>query len=82
MGDLGEGARFVVGIHHQHVVFHDECAVFFEHEECLAGVAHDHPNDAVIDGVAGGDGVDINPGFGEGVAHTGEHARSVFEKNG
>src|SRR5437879_4393580 len=64
VGDLGQCARLVVTVHHQHVVLDDECAVFFEQQQRLARVTHHHANDAVVHGVAGGNCVDVDFGLG------------------
>ena len=82
MSHASEFAGFVAAIDHQHVIFDNECAVFFEDMEGFAIIADNETDDAVVHGVAGRDGVNVNFGFGESVGEAREHARAVIQEEG
>ena len=73
--------RTIAGDPYERIIDHER-AVLLEDEQRAARVADDHAHDGVIDRVAGGDGVDVDLGFAEGVAHAGEGARAVVEEDG
>jgi len=81
MCETGKFAGFVAAIDHQYVVLNDERAVFFKNVQSSAVIIYDETNDAVIDGIAGCDRVDIDFRFRQGVCKPGEHAGTVIEKN-
>ena len=81
-GDGGEAAGAVVAMDHEDIALDDEGVAFLEEFQGAAGIADDHAHDTVVDGVAGGDGVDVDAGLGEGFADASERARLVVEEQG
>src|SRR5678815_102486 len=82
VSNLGERSRFVDSIDHQHVALDDKGSVFLEDSASPGGVADHHPYDAVIHGVADGDGLDVDLGVAERVTDPGEGPWSICQKYG
>jgi len=55
--------------------------VFFKNVQGLAIIVRYQPHDTVIHGIAGGNGVNIDFGFGESIGEARERARTVIEEN-
>ena len=56
-------ARFVAALDDYNIVFDDQRAVLLKDVKRLAIIAHHHSDDAVVHGIARGDGVNIDAGF-------------------
>jgi hypothetical protein len=54
--------------------------MFLEEQQRFAPVADNHPNDAVVDGIAGRDCVNVDLGGAQGIANARESARAVIQK--
>ena len=67
---------------HEDFVGDDEDAAFLEDADGGVGIVDDEPDDDVIHGVAGGNGVNVYFGGAEGIANAREHAGPVFEEEG
>lgn len=80
-GNQRERAGFIIAFDHQDVIFESEHAPFAEDHKRLGWVAHDHPDDGVIDRVGCGQCVDVDLGGRELGADAGEGAGSISEKN-
>jgi len=82
VGDARQATGLVGSFYEQDIIFHHQGAAFLEHVEGLAIITDNHPNHGVVHGVAGGNGIDVDAGLGQGVADAGQRAGSILQKNG
>ena len=75
-------AGLVASIDHEHIVLDDQCAMFFEHVQRFAVIAHHHANDAVIHCIARRDSINIDFGFGQRVRQARQGPWPIIQKDG
>lgn len=82
MRDVREGTGFIGGFDHEDFGGDGEGAAFFQEPQGSIRIADDEPDDDMIHGVAGGDGVDVYFLRAEDIAQTSQHAGPIFQEDG